>query len=216
MQILSLLSSLSLFLTSVHGHGLLASPRSRNWVAQQDGLDWGVKTGVPSREYCQHCLNRNDGVCGSSPSFSYDEWLDSLGNPMPWMSQGTFVQGEIVHVQVIITAHHYGHMELKACPHGRASTQECFEANPLLFVRDNLYGMPADLRWPERAYLADPTKSKFEIDFQLPEHLVGKEVLLQVTIRYVVLVAFFQRDIYIRLTLYSRCFAPCTVEVHYR
>jgi hypothetical protein len=37
---------------------------------------------------------------------------------------------------------------------------------------------------PERAYLADPTKSKFEMDFQLPEHLVGKEVLLQVTIRY--------------------------------
>jgi hypothetical protein len=145
MKFLSILSALSLFLT-VDGHGFVASPRSRNWVAQQDGLDWGTKTGVPPREYCPHCLNRNDGVCGTSPSFGYDEWLDSFGNPMPWMSQGTFGQGEIIHVNMIITAHHYGHMELKACPNGRASTQDCFEANPLLFVRDTLYDMPADPR----------------------------------------------------------------------
>jgi hypothetical protein len=211
MKLLSILSALSLFLT-VHGHGYIASPRSRNWVAAEDGLDWagdwGTKTEAPPREHCPYCLNNNDGVCGTSNRQSYDRWLDMNGDPMPWVSQGTFGQGEVVHVQVTITSHHYGHMELKACPDGRASTQACFDTNPLIFVHDTLYGMPADPRYPERGYLADPTQHKFEMGFQLPENLAGTEVLLQVTIRHVGLVALFQCDIL--LTLCSRCFAPCS------
>lgn len=44
--------------------------------------------------------------------------------------------------------------------------------------------MPADLSYPERGYLAGgqaSALSEFEMDFKLPDKLVGSEVLLQVS-----------------------------------
>lgn len=75
----------------------------------------------------------------------------------------------------------------------RPPTQECFDANPLTFVRDELYGAPKDERYPERAYVAPPfhparrnsEKPTFEeamlfkYVMQLPPGLSGELVLLQ-------------------------------------
>jgi hypothetical protein len=178
-----LVSILSTFLGVVNGHGYVSSPRSRNWIAHEDGIE-GVQAGAPRREYCQHCVNRNSGVCGYSPTHDYDEWLDSENKSMPWNSQAIYSGGEIIRIRSYLTTHHGGHMVVRACPNGRESTWECFE-NPnhsLLFVKDLLYDMPADPIYPERAYLAgwNTQTADFEMEFKLPETLVGEEVLLQV------------------------------------
>ena len=104
---------LSLFNPSlVQGHGYLYSPRSRNWVAYEDGTDsWsGGSAGVPLREYCFHCLNSKaaDEICGIGNAGSYDDWLDIQGNPMPWTSQATYVEGEIITVKSLLTTNHGG------------------------------------------------------------------------------------------------------------
>jgi len=56
----------------------------------------------------------------------------------------------------VLTAHHKGHFVLKACPvsPGEIPSQGCFDANPLEFVSDELYGAPKDVNFPDRAYIA--------------------------------------------------------------
>ena len=41
--------------TDVNGHGHLVSPRSRNFVAHQDGLWWPADGSTPQPENCSHC-----------------------------------------------------------------------------------------------------------------------------------------------------------------
>ena len=40
---------------NVHGHGHLVSPRSRNYVAHQDGQWWPAGGTTPAPEDCPHC-----------------------------------------------------------------------------------------------------------------------------------------------------------------
>jgi len=119
------------------------------------------------------------GVCGKEGgSKDYDVWLDSQGNPMPWISQTVYNKGQDIQVDVKITAHHYGHFTMSACPMGRASTQECFNANSLEFVEDTKYGMPKDENYPERAMLwGDGDELSYK--FKLPDNIAGEQVLLQ-------------------------------------
>jgi len=99
---------------------------------------------------------------------------------MPWISQAMFGQGSTITIHVVITAHHWGHLELRACPDGRDSEQSCLDAHKLTFVQDLLYDMPADPAYPERGYLAG-AESAFQMEFHLPEDVVGTEVILQVS-----------------------------------
>jgi len=172
--------SLVLLLTLVShatSHGMVTSPRSRNWVAYQDGGSSGI--GVPPNEWCAQCLNRNTGVCGKATTYDYDNWLDVQGTPMAWNAQATYVQGSIVTIEFRITAYHMGHVEIKACPDGRASTQACFDEHPLVLVQDRLHGMAPDPSYPERAYLGG-SADMYIMDFQLPVDVSGPQVLLQV------------------------------------
>ena len=41
--------------SDVHGHGHLVSPRSRNYVAQKDGVWWPLDGSTPYPETCSHC-----------------------------------------------------------------------------------------------------------------------------------------------------------------
>jgi hypothetical protein len=169
----------------VRGHGYQSSPRSRNWYANEEGIE-GSQAGVPSREYCPHCLNTNNGVCGVSTNYDYDDWIDSQGNPMPWNSQGTYASGDLINVASTLRTHHNGHMEIKGCPAGRASTQECFDDHVLTFVRDLIYDMPVDPAYPERGYYYGGQGGQFKdflMEFLLPDSLVGEQVLLQVSKR---------------------------------
>ena len=89
----------------------MASPRARNWVAAQDGT-YNQQSGVPKKEFCAHCLNRKGGAneqCGTSEGGSnYSTWLDSTGRPMPWNSQGVYRAGDLITVEVALSANHGG------------------------------------------------------------------------------------------------------------
>lgn len=114
---------------------------------------------------------------------------------MPADPQLVVQQGSQITVEVILTAHHKGHFEFKACPvdglQNEAPTQECFEKNPLTFVKDELYGAPPDLNYPTRAYIPPLSYSGilsdssavagtlYQYTLQLPPNLKGKLVLLQ-------------------------------------
>jgi hypothetical protein len=98
---LEILLALAAFpVASVHGHGYMFEPPSRNYFAHANGLDWGSVSGVPMKEHCHHCLNGNAGVCGITQSGKdYDnDWVDSQGSTMPWITQRTYEKGAIIEV----------------------------------------------------------------------------------------------------------------------
>jgi len=168
----------------VEAHGHLISPRSRNWFAWEEGVDGGGVAGLPPKEFCTHCLNTNNGVCGKTTTADYDEYLDSTGVPMPWDSQETFTEGQEILVKSYLDTHHNGHMVIKACPNGPGSTQACFDTpgHELTFVKDTLYDMPADPAYPERGYYAGGQAGglkNFEMTFKLPVGISGNQVMLQ-------------------------------------
>jgi len=143
----------SWFIHECNGHGMMTSPRSRNEFAAQQGVEGVRAPGLPPKEYCSHCLNTNRGVCGiSSNGANYDNYLDSTGVSMPWISQGNYVEGQEISIKSFMSTHHMGHIEVFACADGPSSTMGCFTSpgHRLLFVRDNLHGMPADPSYPER------------------------------------------------------------------
>jgi chitinase len=164
--------------SSVDAHAFMTEPASRNQVATTNGTWQSGTAGVPPTETTPQGLNSNTNVCGKQGGTDYDLWLDAAGSPMQWRSQTTYSKGEEIQVDVHVTAHHYGHFTLKACPLGRESTQECFDANPLTFVEDTKYGMPKDLNNPGRAMLwGDGVNLSYL--FKLPDNIAGDEVLLQ-------------------------------------
>ncbi len=168
--------------SSVDAHGSLLLPRSRNEVARQEGTN-GEQSGVPVKEYCWQCLNRNNGVCGYVDEKDYDAWVDSTGKPMPWKPQATYQRGQVITVSTGVWAYHWGHIELRACPNGRQSTQVCLDSYPLEFVEDVDYDMPKDPQYPDRGYLAERYET-YTMKFRLPNNLVGDQVLLQVSSSY--------------------------------
>jgi len=178
-QVLAFLS----FPFFANGHGMILEPPSRNTYTNIYGLDWGTSEGVPAKEYCHHCLNRNTGVCGLSESGrNYDDWRDSKGLEMPWTQVASYSQGQTIEVLTRLEAHHAGHMELRGCPDGKDSTQACFDQHVFEFVEDAFYGMPKDPNYPERGYYwGGPTQNgvDFLMKFKIPDSLVGEKVLLQ-------------------------------------
>lgn len=179
----------SSLIISIDAHGHMTSPRSRNWFAHEDGVTSGIdnaQTGIPPKENCQHCLNSNEGVCGkvANGGRSYDPFLDSTGQEMPWISQETYNEGETILIKSYLDTHHNGHMTLRACADGPDSTQECFDTvgNELTFVSDQLYDMPPDPDYPDRGYYAGGQGGglkDFAFVYRLPSGISGDRVMLQ-------------------------------------
>jgi hypothetical protein len=113
-------------------------------------------------------------------------------------SQASYIEGQVITVEVFLSAHHKGHMVFSACPgseDGEAPTQECFDQHRLKFVKDEFYGAPVDANFPHRVMVAPFThpdrKSAYEDQFspettmlfrfqlELPPDLSGQLVLLQ-------------------------------------
>ena len=158
---------------------MLTSPRSRNYYASVAGVTFGNTPGDVAAEYCPHCLNSKtvDQVCATGTTQTYDNWLDVNGNPMPWLAQGVYTEGQEIIIEATLTTNHAGHFDLYACPDGNASTQQCFLDNPLTLVEDMLYGGPVDDHYPERAYVSPSTDFKFK--YRLPMGVHGPQVMLQ-------------------------------------
>ena len=103
---------------------------------------------------------------------NYDFPQNALGEPLPPLIQASYAEGEEIVVEVMVTTHHKGHFEFKACSIVpllgdttasslssiplplAAPTQECFSNGALAVVEDLLYGAPPDVNYPERAYIA--------------------------------------------------------------
>ena len=178
--------------TFASAHGYLKTPRSRNYVAKEEGAWSGSDPNTPAAETCPHCLNigGEEGQCGISGSNNYDFPPSVAGGVLPSNQQATYNKGQVIDVDVIVTAHHKGHFLFYACPvnEGEAPTDECFKANPLEFVSDNLYGAPKDPDFPNRAYIAPADYSGtinegpgklYSYQMKLPDNVEGDLVLIQ-------------------------------------
>eukprot|EP00565_Helicotheca_tamesis_P009066 CAMPEP_0185725884 /NCGR_PEP_ID=MMETSP1171-20130828/2013_1 /TAXON_ID=374046 /ORGANISM="Helicotheca tamensis, Strain CCMP826" /LENGTH=807 /DNA_ID=CAMNT_0028394107 /DNA_START=1 /DNA_END=2420 /DNA_ORIENTATION=+ len=191
--------SLSSMINPTSGHGYVNSPRSRNIVAFLDGEDWtpNPQPNTPKRDHDPMSLNRG-GICGVGPTqlnsthyINYAHPPNYSGGLMPKNVQATFLQEQEVEFEVVLTAHHMGHIEYKACPlekHGDTPTQECFDNHPLTFVQDLSYGLPPDSNYPNRLYVpppgqmtsfGNPPGKVMRHKFRLPAGLNGDLVLIQ-------------------------------------
>lgn len=102
--------------------------------------------------------------------------------------QAQYRQGQVIQVDVVLTAHHMGHFEFSACPiaRGGVATAACLKKYRLEFVSDPLYGAPKDPNYPYRAYIAPANYAKrdsvgllYSFRLKLPNNLSGDLVLLQ-------------------------------------
>jgi hypothetical protein len=174
----------------INGHGYLKSPRSRNYVAFEDGKWFPLVEADPMKEAEPQSANigGTKGRCGVIADVrNYDSPKNALGNPLTPRVQACYQPGQIIDVSVVLTAHHKGHFEFRACPiepYGVA-TQGCFDAYPLKFISDTLYGANFDPNYPDRAYIPLSTAGyvggtwSYSYKFQLPPGLSGDLVLLQ-------------------------------------
>lgn len=181
-------------------HGFAKEPRSRNAAAAEDGRWWCSSAGtcgpeVPRPESCPQCLNRRGpGVCGMVGGNDYSSPMNAAGAPLDRSPQAVYREGQVITVKSVLTAHHMGHFEMRACGEdgGSAAAQACFDAHPLTFVQDVLYSGPADPTFTERAYVAPNDGSaglvssnalpagggmEFEHKYRLPEGVSGRVVL---------------------------------------
>jgi len=174
---------------SVHGHGYLQTPRSRNYVASPEAEGKGTWNGGPTDplvEYDAPGLNVVGPQCGQHGNRNYDFPNSTTGALLAPRIQANYTRGQTITVEVKVFAHHGGHFEFYACAitAGQSPSKACFQANPLEFVEDLLYGSPKDVNYPYRAYMAPPAISSpkdnmFSYRMKLPGNVVGNLVLIQ-------------------------------------
>ena len=182
----------SFLITFTNAHGCVKSPRSRNYAAKEDGAWYGGTATTPEIETCPHCLNRDDSGlgCGLTGGHNYNYPLNALGGPMPIIIEEELQKNAQIEFSTVLTAHHKGHFEFKACPitGDEIPTQECFDQNPLVYVGDALYNAPQDPNYPVRAYipLASHSTHKdaggsylYVHTYKLPQDLIGNVVIIQ-------------------------------------
>ena len=134
-------------------------------------------------------IGGTEASCGLVIDRNYDYPKNSLGGDLAPNVQACYGEGEVIELDVILTAHHMGHFSYKACAinAGEVASQECFDSNPLTFVEDVLYGSLPDPNYPDRAYIPrvefiqkdNDGDYKFSHRFRLPAGLSGELVLLQ-------------------------------------
>jgi len=174
---------------SVHGHGYLQTPRSRNYVASPEAEGKGTWNGGPTDplvEYDAPGLNVVGPQCGQHGNRNYDFPNSTTGALLAPRIQANYTRGQTITVEVKVFAHHGGHFEFYACAitAGQSPSKACFQANPLEFVEDLLYGSPKDINYPYRAYMApsaisSPKDNLFSYRMKLPGNVVGNLVLIQ-------------------------------------
>jgi len=149
----------SSFIRQADAHGYVFEPEARNVRAalnKDTSLNEDTWNNGPWRtEYCPHCVN-GGGVCGINQAGTRD-YTSYKSNIVD-----TFDQGSVIDVKSVITAHHRGHVEMWLCPLA-VPTPECFQANPLEFVEDLIYGAPKDDQFWNRGYLppSDGTTTEY-------------------------------------------------------
>jgi hypothetical protein len=112
-KILLLVSILLITTTTVDAHGYLASPRSRNFVAYEDGKWFGGDNTTPFPEPEPQSANIGGvrAVCGIiAATRNYDIPTNVHGTLLVGVKPQAYYQcGQIIDLSVILTAHHKGH-----------------------------------------------------------------------------------------------------------
>lgn len=113
-KILLLVSILLITTTkTVDAHGYLASPRSRNFVAYEDGKWFGGDNTTPFPEPEPQSANIGGvrAVCGIIASTrNYDIPSNVYSAPLVGIKPQAYYQcGQIIDLSMVLTAHHKGH-----------------------------------------------------------------------------------------------------------
>lgn len=160
----SLLLATLLLPTEIQGHACLSEPRSRQWYAYQDGgRAWQGESvrGLPKKDYGPFGFQAGGydyGPCGrkraDTPQDDYTtNYRDAFDGPVQWVSQAVYDEGQVIDIEVTVTANHKGHFEFYLCTDVDNPTQECFDQNPLEFVSDEYNGATIDPDYPNRGYM---------------------------------------------------------------
>lgn len=181
-------------------HGYLAVPAARNVQHNSN--------------YCKHCLaaggpgvtqastrwpNSKHGVCGDPASGPLDHEAGGKFATPPRIA-ATYAQGQIIDIQVDLTAWHAGRFLFGLCPLSGAAltspsaeravvTQKCFDAHPLtntkpigsdkrsfwLEADDKVNGRGSHLEGQDH----DTSAIKYKMRFQLPPGITCERCVLQ-------------------------------------
>merc|ERR1712098_378762 len=178
---LGVLTNVFLIPRLVWGHGMLTDPPARNAMWR-----YGYTNPVNYNDNELYCggfsiqWNQNEGKCGVCG----DNFADP--EPRPHEAGGRYgngiigrryTMGQTIDIEIDISAHHWGHFELKICPvDGKKSvaTQECFDKHPLTLAdnqRSHQYYIPLD----------SPKITKFNYKVVLPYGLTCSQCVMQWT-----------------------------------
>ncbi len=103
----AIVSLSSLLSVEVEAHGYLASPRSRNFYANVM-MEWSSPTeDDPEPEPEPQSLNQGT-LCGKTGEHDYNVPRNALGGPMRTNIQATWMRGQEVVLDVVLTANHKG------------------------------------------------------------------------------------------------------------
>eukprot|EP00121_Abeoforma_whisleri_P005545 Awhi_evm1s5028 len=185
------LSVLALGLEYTHAHGAMVVPKSRNMVARVNG-----------EEFCPHCLSAGGPgfIQSVTPGgkFNWPETQTSsvrqglCGNPVnsdlvyqkPGPVSQTYKSGQVIDIQIAITAHHKGHFEFWLCDQAEV-TFECLNKYHLVRVEDSSHPLsPIDTKFPERYHLEPSCAGNSPNDFDkenLASYLPGSQ---RITMKY--------------------------------
>jgi hypothetical protein len=187
---------------AANGHGFLQVPKSRNYIANQQG-----------RDYCPHCLSAGGPgttqpltpgglfpnpetttsavrhtMCGESAttpagSRSYNP------SPVPSMaSLPVYAPGAEFDMTIQITAHHRGHFEFRLCDASKLSdpttvTWACLNQHVLQRVSVPGEVSPVDVNHPERYYLEPECAPEYNktvwMKYRMPADVTCERCVIQ-------------------------------------
>jgi len=173
--------SLTTLIYQVNSHGMLTDPPARNAMWR-----YGFPNPVNYNDNELYCggfsvqWQQNEGKCGvCGDAFN-------LPKPRPHEDGGRYgngivgrrySMGQIIDVEIDISANHWGHFELKVCPvdgNPDGVTQECFDQHPLVLAdnpRSHQFYVPLD----------SPKITKFNYQVKLPFGVSCSQCIMQWT-----------------------------------
>lgn len=173
--------SLALFVVGVHGHGRLMDPPARNsmWrfgypnpVNYNDNEIWCGGYGKQHGENGGKC-----GVCGDNYADKQPRAHEAGGEFAQGIIGKEYIVGEMIDVEIDLSANHWGHFELKLCPVDspkQPATQACMDKHPLYLESD-----PKSYKFfiPKET----PKKDVIRYRVKLPEGITCRQCVIQWT-----------------------------------
>lgn len=108
LQTAAVILAATLLPSHVHGHGYLNTPRSRNFVAAEDGQFWSSDPTIPAKEVEPQSANPPGYTCGKIGSRDYNYPKNVVGAPLPVNQQACYEVNSVIDVGVTLTGESIG------------------------------------------------------------------------------------------------------------